>query len=99
MDKNAFRALLESGTPTKRAPAGKANWEKILAALQKDGSILTTSTIWEKFVKKEVNRLRTKDWLHQKAEEGVCLRVYRMGQYYWTFNKELVEQYAKKTKQ
>jgi len=95
MDEKLFRQLLEKGV-TKARPHGKANWNKIRNQLTKDGGIYTTSQIWEQFVKRVVNRYRCKEWLHEQAEKGICLRAYKGGQYYWTFNPELVEKYAKK---
>jgi len=95
MDKDTFKQLLSQGE-TKARPHGKANWTKILKQLQKDKGVHPTREIWEDYVKKVVNRLRCKEWLHKQAEEGKCVRVYKYGQYFWCFDPEVVAKVNKK---
>jgi len=91
-----FEKLLKKGY-TKAAKHGKADWDEILKTLQSDGNIHTTTKIWEDYVKKAVARVRCKNWLHQQFEKDhTCLRVYRNGRYFWTFNATLVEKFFSK---
>jgi len=90
MDQETFRELLTRGM-TRAKKHGKANWPKILAALRKDGGIYSTTQVWEIFVKKAVNRYRTKEVLHKYADTGKIARVYKGGQYWWTANPEIVK--------
>jgi len=100
MDKERFRALLQEGkVQTTRAPAGKANWKRILKRALKDGGVYTTRQFWTKFVKGAVNKGRTKMKLHEWCDsDKVCGRVWDkdLGTYVWIFDKELVDLYHRK---
>ena len=100
MDKETFSRLLQQGKiQTQRAPAGKADWKKILKKALKDGGIYTTKQFWTKFVKGAVNKGRTKMKLHEWCDvEHVCGRIWDKdaGTYVWIFDKELVKLYFEK---
>jgi hypothetical protein len=100
MDKKQFADLLKKGkVNTKRAPAGSADWKKILKKALKDGGVYTTTQFYEKFVKGKVNRGRTKYVLHRWCDEDKKIgRIWdsQLRSYVWLFDKELIDLYFKR---
>jgi len=95
LDKNMFESLLQSSTATQKRTSSKCAWDEVMDALQKDGRVLSTRQLFEEFVEKRedaVKLYRTKEWLHKQfEEEKTCLRVYKDGRYWWTFNPTMVK--------
>ena len=98
LDRETFRKLLTEGKIQRTKPkAGKANWKSILAKAIKDGGIYTTKQFWIKFVKRKVNKGRTKERLHQACDEDkICARIWNGQTYVWVFDQELVKLYHEK---
>jgi len=89
LDKKTFLEMLGKGQ-TKAPKARRADWDEKYAVALTSKGIFTTTEFWESIVKKEVNRYRTKEVLHQWSEEKKVARIYKNGQYYWCFDPEVL---------
>ena len=88
VDRKTFFSMLKNeNVPTKKPDIGKANWDTIYKELCEVSVPLTTSQIWDHYVKHAVSRYRTKDKLHEWAETGKCHRLYIRNKYLWYFGE------------
>jgi len=94
MTEKKFFELLGDKSKSTRAKAGKADWDAILAAMEEDGGIYTTTQVWDKFVKRTVKKMNVREHLHDLFDKGKMARIHQ-GYYTWSANPDYVKEQHK----
>ena len=90
LSRKAFMDLLTSGSPTTKAPAGKADWDEIFKKATKLTAPITIRDFYAKYVKGVVTRQRAKNVLDALFDKKKVARIYEGGRYYYSWDPEMI---------